>query len=83
MASAGIVAPQLFANAEIDGVQLDDALIDTGLAFSMMSSEMYSRLALRPLIHPFEECACDIIGVEGASTEVRNYVDIPLRLAGI
>ena len=83
VASAGVGAPQLFASAEIDGVRIEDALIDTGSAFSMMSSEMYSRLALRPPIHPFEECAPDIIGVGGASAAVRGYVDIPLRLAGI
>ena len=83
MASAGIGAPQLFASAEIDKVRIEDALIDTGSAFSMMSSEMYSRLALRPPIHPFEEFAPDIIVVGGASAPVRGYVDIPLRLAGI
>ena len=51
VASAGVGAPQLFASAEIDGVRIEDALIDTGSAFSMMSSKLYSRLASRPPIH--------------------------------
>ena len=55
VASAGVGAPQLFASAEINGVRIDNAIIDTGSAFAMMSFEMYSRLALRPPILPFEE----------------------------
>ena len=48
--SAGTGAPQLFSEAVIDGVLIRDALVDTGSAFSRVSSALYHRLPSRPLI---------------------------------
>ena len=43
VASAGKGAAQVFAPASIAGLRITDALIDTGSAFSMLSSVMYAR----------------------------------------
>ena len=67
MSSAGTCAPQLFSEAVIDGVLIRDALVDTGSAFSMLSSALYDRLPSRPSINSFENLAPDIVGVGGAS----------------
>ena len=48
---ASTCAPQLFSEAVIDGVLIRDALVDTGSAFSMVSSALYDRLPSRPSIN--------------------------------
>ena len=75
--------PQLFTEAVIDGVCLRDALVDTGSAFSMLSSVLYDQLLSCPEICSFSKSAPDILGVGGASAEVRGYVDVPPQIAGI
>ena len=83
MSSAGTGAPQLFSEAVIDGVLIRDALVDTGYAFSMVSSALYDRLPSRPSINSFKNSALNIVGVAGESAEVRGYIDVPLQIAGI
>ena len=43
---------------------------------------MYSRLPSAPAIQPFSKFAPDVIGVGGASAEIRGYVDALVELAG-
>ena len=81
--SAGTVAPQLFSKAVIDKVQICDALVNTGSAFSMVSSGLYDLLPSRLSINSFKNSAPHIIGVGGASAEVRGYIDVPLQIARI
>ena len=50
MSSAGTGAPQFISKAVIDGVLISDALVDTGSAFSMVSSAFYDRLPSRTSI---------------------------------
>ena len=83
MSSAGTGAAQLFSEAVIDGVLIRDALVDNGSAFSMVSSALYNRLPWRPSINSYKNSAPDIVGVGGASAEVRGYIDVPLLIAGI
>ena len=66
----------------IGGVRLADALIDTGSAFSMLSSAIYSRLPNAPAIQPFMRAARDVVCVRGANAEIRGYVDAPVELDG-
>ena len=81
--SAGSGATQLFAYAVIDGVQIREALADSGSSFSMLSSTLYARLPSKPAIHLFKNSAPDIVGVGGASAKVRGYVDVPLQIVGV
>ena len=67
----------------IDGVRVRDALVDTGSVFSMLNSVLYDQLFSRPAICSFSKSAPDIVGVGGASAEVRGYVDVPLQIASI
>ena len=82
-ASAGKGATQVFAPASIVGLRIADALIDTGSAFSMLSSAMYARLRDAPVIQPFTPTAPDGVGVGGASAEIRGYIDAPVEVAGV
>ena len=82
VASAGKGAAQIFTAAVIGGVRIPDALIDTCSAFSMLSSAMYSRLPSAPHIQPFTCAAPDVVGVGGASAEIRGYVDTPVEIDG-
>ena len=66
----------------IGGVRIANALVDTGSAFSMLSTAMYSRLPSAPVIQPFSGAAPDVIGVGGATAEKRGYADAPVELAG-
>ena len=67
--STGAVSPadtlvsQLISDAVIDGVLIRDALVDTGSAFSIVSSALYDRLPTRPAINSFENSATEIVGV--------------------
>ena len=83
VASAGKGTAQVFAPASIAGLRITDALIDTGLAFSMLSSAMYARLRDAPMILPFTRAAPDVVGVGGASAEIRGNVDAPVDVAGV
>ena len=83
VASAGKGSAQVFASAAIAGVLIADALIDTGSAFSMLSIVLYSRLRDAPAIQPFTRAAPDIVGVGGASAEIRGYVDALVEVSGI
>ena len=49
----------------------------------MLSSTLYARLPSKPAIHLFKNSAPEIVGVGGASAEVRGYVDVPLQIAGV
>ena len=82
VASAGNGAAQVFATEVVGGVRIADALIDTGSAFSMLSHAMYSRLPNLLAVQPFMRAASDVVGVGGASAEIRGYVDAPVELAG-
>ena len=83
VASAGKGAEQVFAPASIAGLRITDALIETGLAFSMVSSAMYARLRDAPVIQSFTRAAPDVVGVGGASAEIGGYVDAPFEVAGV
>ena len=50
VATAGKGAAQVFAPASISGMRGADALIDNGLAFSMLSHTLYARLLDAPVI---------------------------------
>ena len=67
----------------IGGVRIADALIDTGSAFSMLSTAMYGRLPKAPVIQPFTRAAPDVVGVGGASAEICGYIDTPVEIAGV
>ena len=73
MSSAGTGLSQLILEEVIDGVLIRDALVDTGSAFSMVSSVLHDRLPSRPAINSFKNLTPDIVGVGGASGEVRGY----------
>ena len=49
----------------------------------MVSSALHDRLPSRPSINSFKKSAPDIVGVGGASAEVRGYIDVALQIAGI
>ena len=83
MSFSGTCAPQLFSEEVIDGVQIRDVLVDTGSAFSIVSSALYDRLLSRPSINLCKNSAHDIVGVGGASAEVRGFIDVFLQIAGI
>ena len=83
VSSAGTRVSQIFSDALIDGVLIRDALVDTGFAYSMVSFALHDRLPSRPSINSFKYLAPDIVGVGGASAEVRGYIDMPLQIAGI
>ena len=83
VSSAGTRVAQLISEELIDGeVLICDALVDTGSAYSMVSSALYDRLPTLPAIYSFENSAPDIVGVGGANAEVRGYVVVPLLIAG-
>ena len=83
VASASKGAAQVIAPASIAGLRITDALIDTGSAFSMLSSALYARLRDAPVIQLFTRAAPDVDGVGGASAEIRNYVDAPVEVASV
>ena len=76
-------AGQLFAEAVIGRVRITDALFDTGSALTMLSFAMYARLPSAPAIQLFMRAAPNVVGVEGASAEIRGYVDAPVEVAGV
>ena len=80
--SASTRVSQLFSDAVIDGMLIRDALVDTGSAYSMVSSALYDRLPTRPAINSLENSFPDIVGVGGAIAEVRGYVVVPPLIAG-
>ena len=49
----------------------------------MLSSALYARLRDAPTIKPLTRAAPDVIGVGGASVEIRGYVDAPIEIAGV
>ena len=49
----------------------------------MLSSAMYARLRDVPVIQPFTRAALDVVGVGGASAEIRGYVDAFVKVAGV
>ena len=61
--SAGKGAAQVFTAAVIGGVRIGYALINTGSAFSMLSTAMYGRVLNAPEIQPFTLAAPDVVGV--------------------
>ena len=74
---------QVFAPASLAGLRITDALIDTGSAFSMLSSAIYASLRDAPVIQPFTRAAPDVVSVGGVSAEIGGYVDAPLEVAGV
>ena len=73
----------MFAFAVIVLMRIAEALIDTGLAFSMLSSAMYARLHDAPGIKPFTPPAPDVIIVGGALSEICNYLDAIVKIANV
>ena len=61
-------------------MRIADALVDTGSAFSMLSTAMYGRIPDAPAIQPFTGSALDIIGVGSATAEICRYVDAPIKI---
>ena len=51
-------------------------------AFSMLSTALYGRIPYAPAIQPVTGSAFDIIGVGGATAEIRGYVDAPIEIDG-
>ena len=76
-------ACQLFSKAVIVGVRAADALVDTGSALSMLSNALYAQLLDAPAIQPFSPAAPEVVGVGGASAKIREYVDMPVEVAGV
>ena len=64
-------------------MRIANAIIDSGSIFSMLSSAMYSRQPHAPAIQPFTRAAPDVVGVGGASVEIRGYVDTLVEIAGV
>ena len=79
--SAGVGAPQVLTKAIIDSVHVHEALVDTGSAVSMLNTALYAKLPSKPPTQPFKKPATDIVGVGGASAEVKGYVNVPLQLS--
>ena len=77
VASAVKGAGQVFTAAVINGIRIADALIDTGLAFSMLSTAMYGRLPNAPAIQPFTRAAPDVFGVGGARPRSEDTSTLP------
>ena len=82
VASAGKGASQVFTVAVICGVRIADVLVDTCSALAMLSTAMYGRISNSPAIQPVTNSAPDIIGVNGATAEIRGYVDAPIEIDG-
>ena len=83
MASAGRAVPHVFTVAVLDRVHIPEALVDTGSAFLIISAAMRERLPKPPPIQSFIGAAPDVVGVEGASAQIRGYINAPLELDGI
>ena len=73
----------MFSEAVIDKVQIRNSHVDIGSAFSMMISTLYDRFPSRPSINSCKSSAPDIVGVVGASPDLRHYIDGPLQIAKI
>ena len=73
-------AAQVLTVSVIGGVRIADALVNTGSAFSMLSTAKYGRIQNARPIQPFTGSAPDIIGVGGATAEIRGYVDAPIEI---
>ena len=73
---------QLVSKAVIEKVDKNDALINTKPAYLIISSSLHAQLKIWPTIQPYKNEAPDIIGVGGASTEIKKIIEVPLRLAG-
>ena len=69
-------APQVLAAVKINGVQIDGALIDSGMSFSLIASLTLAALPERPLVKQFMHRPPNIVGVGGLSARVRNYVQV-------
>ena len=63
-------------------MRIADALVDTGSAFSILSTVMYGRIPNAPAIQPFTGSAPNIIGVGSATAEICGYVDAPIEIDG-
>ena len=60
-----------------------NALVDTGSAVMMVSSSLHDSLPSRSVINLFKNNVSYIVGVGGASAEVKGYIDVSLQIAGI
>ena len=49
----------------------------------MVSFALHDRLTSRSSINLFKNFAPDIVEVRSLNVEVRNYIDVPLQIAGI
>ena len=57
--------------------------MDTDSAFSMVSESLNLQLPSRFPIQCFKKPAPNIVGVCGASAEVKGYIEVPLQIAGV
>ena len=73
----------MFTESIIDSLHVSEALLDTGSACSLLNAALYPKLLSQPFILPFKNPAPNIVGVGGASDEVKGYVDVPVQLAGV
>ena len=78
--SEGNGATQVFASATIAEYRIADALIDTGSAFSMLSSAMYSMLRDVFAIQPFTRVTPDVVGLKAPALRFAGLLTCLLKL---
>ena len=71
----------LFTEAIINKERVRDAFVDTVSVFSIIRFSCYSRRPSKPSIQPINNLAPDIVKVNGASAELKEYIDVSLWLA--
>ena len=49
----------------------------------MLSAATYARLPDAPTIQPFLRATVEVVGVGGARAVIRNYIDVPVQVAGV
>ena len=69
-------------DAMIDSVHVRETLVDTKSAFSMLSIYLCKKHLSQPPVLLLGNFSPDIVGVGGASSEIKGYIDVPLQLAG-
>ena len=67
----------------INGVRVANALVDTGLALSMLNAAIYARLFDAPAIQPFLPAVPKVVGVGGARAVICGNFDVPFDVAGV
>lgn len=71
---------QQFSKAIIDGLQVQNVLVDVSL-FSMLSTALYIRLVNRPHIQKYKNSSLDIVKVGNANAADQGNIDDTLQIA--